>query len=222
MCFTSQMQSSLWCRAAVVTLLFAVPSIAAAQAPVAAAEKRFGIVIAYPAAAGVQWQANDRFTLRGDAGFDWGRINSVLTSSFTFGLPGATITSTSTTELRHSSASIGVSGLVTVAGGDQLRLYVAPRVAWIHARNSIESDTVTTGLPGVPQPGAPDRSSSATNNGIGLDGMFGANYRLGDRFVVFGEAGVSYTRPTSSSSTSADTTSYRAGLKSGVGVVVRF
>ena len=123
---TSQVRDWSFLRSAVFMLLLAMPAIAAAQAPPPAAEKRLGVVIAYPATAGVQWQINDRLTLRSDVGFDWGRIDSVLTSSFSFGSAGATVSSTTTTELRHSTASIGVSGLVTVARYDQLRLYVAP------------------------------------------------------------------------------------------------
>jgi hypothetical protein len=204
-------------------LLLAAPSLGAAQAPAPAAEKRLGVVIAYPAAAGLQWQVNDRFTLRGDVAFDWGRLNSVNTSSITFGTPGATVTTTSTAELRRSSASIGVSGLVTVARHDQLRLYVAPRVGWTFSRSGITTETVTMGLAGVTQPGQPERVSSSTIDGIVLDGMFGASYRLGDRFEVFGEAGVSYERPMSSgSSPSSDTTSHVVGLRSGVGIVIRF
>lgn len=202
------------------SLLFGVVSTASAQT-----EKRFGFVIGYPAVAGVQWQVSDRFAIRGDAGFDWGVVDTV-TANLTFGsnFGNNSNVSTSTTRFRHSTTAVGVSGLVTVSRREQLRLYLAPRISWNRLHSSVSSDAVTISLPGaITSTLSQDRSSSSTTNGVGADGMFGANYRLGDRFEVFGEAGVSFRSPTSTStSTSAEVTSYSVGSRGDVGIVVRF
>lgn len=204
-------------------LVFCVLTFGAAQAASAQAEKRFGLVIGYPAAAGAEWQVNDRFTIRGDAGFDWG-MSEQVTSSLSFGVSGIPIaTGTTTTTFRHSTATVGVSGLITVSRREQLRLYIAPRVAWrnVHASFSTESQSTGT-APLVPSGFAPDRSLSNTSNGVELDAMFGANYRLSDRFAVFGEAGLAYTRPTATSSSSNRLKSYSVGSRSDVGIAIYF
>jgi hypothetical protein len=188
-------------------------------------ERKLGLVLGYPAAAGLQWQLNDRFTIRGDGAFSRGSTDTV-TGSLTFSVGGASSTSSSTTTLRHSSASIGVSTLVTLHKHDQLRLYLAPRISWVRSSSSIESTAVIVSLPGFPGGTttlSPDRSSSTSANGLGVDGMFGANYRLGDRFEVFGEAGISYVNPASiSSSTTTKMTSYSIASRSDLGIVIRF
>jgi hypothetical protein len=205
------------------SLVFGMVSVASAQS-----ERKFGFVIGYPTVAGVQWQINDRFAIRGDAGFDWGTVETE-SPQLAFSSFGATPTlSTSTTSFHHSTASVGVSGLITVARRDQLRLYLAPRVAWNRQHSSISTVGATIAFPSGSVLGSvttmlADRASSTTTNGIGVDGMFGANYRLGDRFEVFGEAGVSFMSPTASTSSSnSSITSYNIGSRSDVGIVIRF
>ena len=205
------------------SLLLGMVSVASAQT-----ERKFGFVIGYPTVAGVQWQINDRFAIRGDAGFDWGTVETE-TPQLAFSSMGLTPTlNTSTTAFHHSTASVGVSALITVARRDQVRLYLAPRVAWNRQHSSVSTVGATIAFPAGPVFGSvttvlADRASSTTTNGLGVDGMFGANYRLGDRFEVFGEAGVSFTSPTSTNSSAGSSiTSYIIGSRSDVGIVIRF
>jgi len=198
-------------------LLLGAVSTASAQV-----EKRLGLVIGYPTTAGVEWKVNDRFTIRGDVGFDWG-LTEQVSSGLSISVNGVPVaSSTSTTTFRHSMASIGFSGLVTVTRRDQLRLYLAPRVAWRYMHSSFDTEYQSTGsATSVRSAFDAGRSSSDTSNGVQLDAMFGANYRLGDRFAVFGEAGVVYVRPTSTSSADAFN-SYSFGSLSRVGIAIYF
>lgn len=198
-------------------------TLGAASAASAQPERRLGLVIGYPAAAGVQWQINDRFTIRGDAGFDWG-MSEQVTSGLSISLNGVPVSSsTTTTTFRHSTSIIGASGLVTVSRTEQLRLYLAPRIAWRNVRSSFDAVTQSTGSATRLTPEfESDRSSSSASNGVELDAMFGANYRLSDRFAVFGEAGLAYIRPTTTSSSSDELKSYSVGSRSDVGIVIYF
>jgi len=218
MLMTSRLCKSVSVRVAMCCAsVFASVSISSAQP-----ERKLGLVVGYPSAAGVQWQLNDRFTIRGDGAFSRGSTETV-TGSLTFSIGGAGSTSSSTTTFRHSTGSLGVSTLVTVHKHDQLRLYLAPRISWIRSSSDVETTATIVGLPGVIAMLSPDRSSSTSTNGVGLDGMFGANYRLGDRFEVFGEAGISYVNPSASSSSSTSRlTSYSLGSRSDLGIVIRF
>lgn len=186
--------------------------------PANAQEKKVGLVVGYPTTAGVQWQVSDRVAVRADAGFGFGLADSV-TASLSFG----GVTSSSTTRFRHSTVEMGVSGLVTLAKRDQLRLYAAPRLAWHRLHSSFSTDITTLILSNsIALPTSP-RESSTTTNGAVVDAMFGASYRLGDRFAVFGEAGISYVRPTATSSDRGSTsTSYSVGSRSSVGIVIFF
>lgn len=191
-------------------LLLGSASIVSAQA-----ENRRGLVLGFPGSAGVQWQINDRFAVRGDAAFNWNRVEQV--GSLTFG--GGT--STSTTESRSSVASAGVSTLITLSRREQLRLYLAPRLAWQAVRSSFSTDTTTQS--GSTSANVSTRTTSTTRNGVQFDGMFGANYRLGDRCSVYGETGLSLTTPTATSSTPTDQVrSYSFGSRTNVGVVLHF
>jgi hypothetical protein len=199
----------------VCVLLFGGVSVASAQTV-----NRWGLVMGFPASAGLQWQMNDRLTLRSDAAFDWGSVEQVSVSSSVF-INGAPVSSTTrTTDFEHSTISLGVSGLITVARREQLRLYVAPRIGWRRLHSTFSSESDVTGAVTIP---GLDQSSATTTNGLELAGTFGANYRLGDRFSIFGETGIGFTSPTSSSSSRSDSvTSYIIGSRAGVGAVVHF
>lgn len=197
-------------------LLLGSASLASAQA-----EHRLGLVIGVPTAAGIQWQINDRIAVRGDADFNWNRVEQFGASISFGGGPGGSSTTTMTTRSRSSVASAGVSTLVTLSRREQLRLYLAPRLAWQTVRSSFTTDTISQF--GGTSTGASTRSTSTVMNGVQVDGMFGANYRVGDRFSVYGETGLSLTTPTASSSSPTDQVkSYSFGLRSNVGVVLHF
>ena len=53
-------------------------------------------------------------------------------------------------------------------------------------------------------------------------GVFGALYRLGDRFGVFGETGFQVSRFTSTSSRGSPSTQTTFGLRAGVGGILYF
>ena len=191
-------------------LIFAGASSVSAQT-----DNRWGVVMAFPTAAGLQWQANDRLTFRGDVAFDHGVVEQVVTSGGLF-INGVQVSSSSsrTTEFRHSTFSLGMAGLFTVARREQLRLYVSPRVAWRRLDSSFETrddDGPQTAF-----------DSATTTNGLEVEGTFGANYRLGDRFSVFGETGIGFTSPTASSASASETRSYVVGSRGTFGVVVHF
>lgn len=105
---------------------------------------------------------------------------------------------------------VGASGLFYVGRHDNLRPYVSPQWRYSHAGSG---NTV-----------------SGSNNANQVNGMFGAQYALGDRFGVFGETGVAYSRssttltiqtsllPTSSMTRHTDT----FGVVGRVGVILYF
>jgi hypothetical protein len=196
-------------------LMFGGASAASGQT-----DNKWGLVMAFPTSAGLQWDAGARLTLRGDAAFDWGVVEQISSSTAIFSNGVPVSASTQTSDFRHSTLSVGVSGLVTVARYEQLRLYVTPRVAWrrVHSSFTLQDDTPgSISIPGI------NLSDSTTTNGLEVEGSFGANYRLGDRFSIFGETGIGLTSPTSSSSSSSDTmTSYIIGSRANLGVVVHF
>jgi hypothetical protein len=168
----------------------------------------------------VQWQISERFAVRGDAGFSWSHIEQ---TSLILSVNGVTVYGP-TTESNHRTTSVGLSGLITVSKREQLRLYVAPRVAWNTIHTSFETEVSAPVIPGVPVLPPPfPRSTSSTSNGFGFVGMFGANYRLSDRFAIFGEAGISFARPTATSSSLSTTLkSFAIHASSDVGIVIFF
>ena len=89
-----------------------------------------------------------------------------------FRLDGA-VSMTRTSDVEVWNESVGMSALFYLRSLDALRTFVGPRVSFSHS--------------GV--------SGSSANTWSGQL-FFGAEYALGRRFGVFGEAGVSYGRTT--------------------------
>lgn len=107
----------------------------------------------------------------------------------------------------------GVSGLIYLKTDDPLRTYVAPRFTY-------QSQHLN-------DPGFFTFASST--DVYSLSGLFGAQYLLGDRFIVFGEIGVrgaySSARETVTGPTvsfSDEPTGYTLGTTGGVGIVLLF
>ena len=187
--------------------LLSATSVAFAQQP-----RKVGIVMGYPAAVGVLWHVSDGIAIRPD--FVVNRQSSETTSTVGLGIPGQsqTVTTTST----GWTASVGASALFYVGAPDTLRFYVSPRLAYVWTRTDTESE------PASLTPLGPFESES---DGFLVAGSFGAQYAPHDRFRLFGELGVSYTRQDGFSGysiTRSDIVTRNVGLRSGVGVVVYF
>lgn len=177
--------------------LFLLAMVIIAAVPAAAQdEPRLGVVAAYPGSVGLLWQVSDRFAIRGDGSFSWSKTTSepenggfvVVTPT----LPPPLQFEGPTTETSSRSATVGVSALIDVHRRDQLRLYVAPRAAIAFSKTT---SRITSPIPPeferfFPQLREREFESSAPSFGF----MFGASTKIGARFGVFGEAGLSYTR----------------------------
>ena len=112
------------------------------------------------------------------------------------------------------SVGTGVTALLYLNSGNPLRTYVAPR--FTYARQQFNSDEGFFDL-------------DSTSDLYALSALFGAQYLLGDRFLVFGEVGVrgSYTSGNDTFtggqfSFSSDPTGYTVGSTGGVGIVFFF
>ena len=111
------------------------------------------------------------------------------------------------------SVGTGVTGLFYLNSGNPLRTYVAPR--FTYARQHLDDEDFF--------------SFESSTNLYSLSGLFGAQYLLGDRFLVFGELGVrggySSGRETFSGPTFSfdnEPTGYTLGSTGGVGIVLLF
>lgn len=185
--------------------------VAVCASPAAAQdERRWGLLFAYPGSVGVQWDASDKFALRLDADY----VQTTFTSEISLGLVGSSIRTTRTTTTTLGITRLGISTPFTVHSRDSLKLYVAPRVAI-----SIERSSSTSEEDGMP---ADSDDETETQYDQEYGGVFGALYRLGDRFGVFGETGFQVSRFTSTSSRGLLSTQTTFGLRAGVGGILYF
>lgn len=169
---------------------------------------RVGLVMGYPAAVGLQWQASSRIAIRPEVNL--GRSSSEGTS--TGGSQGSS---------SSWSTGVGVSALVYLGGKDEgLRTYVSPRFGYTH--NSSTSNS-------VPSPAASAYSSENTANTYAVAGSLGAEYTLGKRFAAFGEVGLSYAHQDSTGlqstiglSATGTSSASTVGVRSAVGVILFF
>jgi len=102
-----------------------------------------------------------------------------------------------------TSVALQASVLLYAARWDDLRAYVAPGVR----REWISTDT------------------PLEQSGFGVEGMFGLEYALGERFAVFGETGLLYNHRTSESTLSTgslDLTTNSVGTAARLGVIFSF
>jgi hypothetical protein len=210
-------------RQLVRIFLAGVLTIAFASAAHAQSERRIGVVVAYPSSVGVQWQAAGRLAIRFDA--DYSQVNNESTSEFPFsrfvpGLPPIAESFEVTTKTRSRNIELGVSLLFDVHRGDDLRIYVAPRVAVNFGHTSFE--TTFSGNPAVLAAITFAADSDADSQSPGGGVSMGASHDLGARFRVFGEAGFSYLRGAFSGAAGDDVKSTSLGLRGGVGAVVLF
>jgi hypothetical protein len=199
------------------------------SAPTAFAQtgRRFGFVIAYPTSVGVEWQAADRLAVRFDGTYRHSSIESAATPTPAIpaipGLPSVfpipvfeVRTATATT-----GAELGVSVLFDLHRGDDLRLYIAPRLGVLISKT--ETETTITGLSPAQLaaftfPASRETTSHTPSGGVSI----GASHDISPRLRIFGEAGFSYSRGDIGGVPLNDITQSSFGLRSGVGAVVLF
>jgi hypothetical protein len=107
---------------------------------------------------------------------------------------------TTRTESTVHNGSIGVAGIFTIHRGDQMRLYVAPRVSVVRFSQRTTAETTLTRLPpGIPPsvvsrlfPRSETFESSSTSPAAGAS--FGAATNVHRRLALFGEAGFTWAR----------------------------
>jgi hypothetical protein len=174
----------------------------------------------------VHWDVTEKFSLRLDGDYD--RTQTTLTSGtgdpFPRSLPPISISST--IETTTQAGSIGASGLFTLHARDQLRMYVAPRVGIAIVNLTSRTEWDVSGIPppllaALTVPANEERSN--TDVMAEISALFGASYRVGERFGVFGETGFRYTGGTASATSSTveiERSSF--GLRAGIGGILYF
>src|SRR3954453_14114212 len=111
------------CAVLIVTTLLLLPRAAAAQDT-----PRFGIVMGYPAQAGVLWRVVDRVAIRPEGNWTRSTVESTATSAIFHGTRGTQRGVTTTSD--SNAIGTGVTSLIYVSKRDALRTYVAPRVTY--------------------------------------------------------------------------------------------
>lgn len=188
-------------------------------------DRRFGVVIAYPASAGVQWQAADRLTIRLDGSYRHSTVESSSTPTplpvpgfqNVFRVPVFEVRSVT----RNTGAELGVSVMFDVHRSDELRLYVVPRAGVVISETEFETTITGLGpsdLAALTFPANREATSYTPSGGVAI----GASHNISPRFRIFGEAGVNYSRGTIESVPINDFTQTSFGLRSGIGAVVLF
>jgi hypothetical protein len=187
----------------VVALVMAAPAAAQESGDV-------GLTMGYPAAVGVVWHVTDAIALRPDATVSTSTTESTSTTAGFGGGPRLVSTTTSTSW----TTSVGLSALIYVKTIDRVRLYVAPRAAYLRTTIDIDDDQSSLGV-----------SFDNSTTGFVAGGAFGAQYGAHERFAIVGELGVQYTSQSSRSALSISSSrseNRTAGLRSAVGVVLYF
>ena len=213
-----------------------VLALAALAAPASAQDDpRFALVASLPTpTVSFQWEAAGRLALRFDGSYsyrDEPPSTTSLGSSFTFsGQP--TIREEIRIESTSHSGTVGFAAIVAIHRNEDLRLYVAPRLAVRFSRTHSITTTTVTGLPpGVPpsafgfEPGVESDDVSSTDPQASLS--FGADVKVHRRLAVFGEAGLTYAPDASlvlvGLTTSAiDRRVTTVGTRASVGLMIRF
>jgi hypothetical protein len=198
-------------------VILAGAAIALSASPVAAQdERKFGVVVAYPASVGIEWQAARKLAIRLDG--DYRQSSNEGTSEFEFSrfFPAVSIT----TIIESRNTELGLSLLVDLHRSDALRLYLAPRVAvnFDHSSYRTEFDGDPALLAAVTVPADSDSSSTSPSGGVAV----GASHDVSDRFRVFGETGFHYVRGNFGGLIGNDVKNTVFGLRAGVGAVIRF
>ena len=215
-------ESALMRKPNLVVLAGLVMAVYASSA-FAQSERRVGFVLAYPGSVGVEWQAAPRVAVRFDAGYQRYEFESttrVGLSIFPVGSAPAYGFDEFTSRHVSRSVAVGVSVLIDLHRSDELRLYIAPRAGAIfdHSTDETEFDGDPARLAAITFPANEEDSSTGAQGGVSL----GASRDLSERFRVFGEAGLTYSRQNFGFGAGDDAKSRGIGLGAGVGVVILF
>ena len=187
---------------AFVAGLFVCGSGTAAAQGASQSAGKVGLTMGYPAGIGIQWHVSNKVAIRPEISFS-SSMSETTTPAF---------------ETDHDSWTIGtnISALFYLSTDDRLRTYVAPRFGWSRVSSTNE-------LPGPiinPLTGETFSESTTTGDGYTGTGSFGAQYSLGDKFVVFGEFGLNFGHSKTTSNLSAGTSTTNVwGTRTAVGVV---
>jgi len=169
-----------------------------------------GLVIGYPASAGVVWHLSERVAVRPDVTF--ARSSNEQTN-----VAVGPFTSPSASSGDSWQVTAGLSALFYVHRRDALRTYVSPRFAYSRT-SSTSTNTIASPFGGTSR----FESAIAQYSAVG---SFGVQYSLGRTFSIFGEIGAAYTQSESSSGltvTRIEGTTRSVNTRSGVGVVLYF
>ena len=184
--------------------------ICAAPCALAQDDPRFALVASFPSpTVSFQWEMSERFALQVEGSYNYRAESSEspgssvggatehvyadgTTSQITFvGSPVGKYRVESTTH----GGSIGIAGILTLHHGDQVRLYVAPRLSVALTRQKFTRDAPILRLTPVlvdPSPQLETFEYSSTSPAAGVS--FGAATNVHRRLALFGEAGFTYFR----------------------------
>jgi opacity protein-like surface antigen len=186
-----------------------LPGIASAQDT-----PKIGLSMGYPAAIGVIWHVTDRLALRPEISVTKS-ATEFIGSSLTFSSGGVLTNTTTSTTLDTWQVGVGLSALFYLSKHDALRTYLSPRYAYTRQSSSPSSSNTPTSV-----------VTGSNGHGNFVSGAFGAEYALGDRFSVFGEIGLGYSRTVSSPTSSlvgiGGSTASNLSTRSGAGVILYF
>ncbi len=153
------------------------------------------ITMGYPASVGLIFHLTDRVAIRPELSFS--------TSDSDSNVPLAVTTSES------STLGVGASGIFYLRRWDKLRTYVSPR--YVYGRSSLTIQSAIT----------PDNPQTIDSHSVA--GSFGAQFWMHDRFSVFGEVGIGYTRQRNTSALiDVRNTTNTVSTRTGVGVAFYF
>lgn len=218
----------------VMTFVLAVTAVDAA----AQQENKVGLVVGYPTSVGVLWRLSDRVAIRPEGSISWtSSEQQSQTAPVSFPGSGVPLITYTTTTHQHSdsvSAAVGASVLVTLTSAERFRMYLVPRVAMAVTRTSDRYETrtqvVSSTLPAggvITGLGDETRTSAWTSRAPSLSVGLGASTRAHERFELFAEIGVGYSRtrvPTIqvAQAFSHESSTHGIALRSGVGATIFF
>ena len=170
-------------RAWLTIVAVLIPAIASAQDT-----PKVGVTISAPSAIGIIWHIADRIAVRPEI---------TLSRSSAETSQNDPVGSALATSDDSYAAGVGLGALVYVGRWDGLRTYLIPRFSYTRSSTSaaINNNSVL----------GPTSSESRASN-YQTSAAFGGQYTFGRHFGLFGEAGFSYTRTNTSSSTTFTTT----------------
>ena len=155
-------------------------------------EQGVGIVMGVPASVAALFHTSDAVAVRPELSFSH---------------------TTSTDSVVNGSTwlvGVGVSGIFYMQRVDNVRTYVSPRLTYSRTHLNISSSTANL------------VNSNGSNSSWGASGSYGAEFSPSDRFSVFGELGLAYSRQNATTSNTSGVPTGGSngwGVRSAVGVI---